>query len=626
MIWLLLALVLVGCGCLDARQPYREPAGVEPAPALRSDPGFRVVQRLDVGGSARAVAADADGVFVATAAGVDRHVSIGGPPVDRILLPGSPDDLELNEDGLWVGLVRGGAAWIRNPHDPATREVKVWPVGGLVEGVSPDGDRLWVADESGRVLMLDITDDVDAAPVELFVEGWPQDVLVSGDRSLVPVEYGGLEAVAARADGTLERVAPPLDPLYVSTIARDDEGLWLSTYFQVIRHTDQATRSIDHQHACWNAVPTDGGVLLSARGEGVLFWDGESEELVQHQFGLPGTGMLAEPRSLALLEDGTVVLAAGKAGVVWADSATTPWTVSGWYAPGGFLRALEPYGDGAIAVVSDDLTASAVVLLETGDDGQLVVADRISAPPGIDGAVVVDGQLLLAGEGLFAVDLGQPMGQRQVTDLDLSADEIGALTVLADGRVAALAGSADVLWLARDDAGEWSVEGASKADQEWIPMALASHRGAPVVGYAGQGRLKIYPEPGAESARPHLLQGETAFNEGAPLRPAGIASDGERIWAAIPHLGIEGVNPATREHSVLRIDPGGWDVHPWGDRLAVALGPDGVAIVDTTGAVPRELARHALPGDTWFVLPMGERLLTGSGGTVYLLETPTDLP
>ncbi len=626
MIWFLLALILLGCGCLEARQPYRDPAGVEPAPALRTDPGFRVVQRLDVGGSARVVVADADGVFVATPGGIDRHVTVGGPPVERILLPGYPARMELTEEGLWVALNRGGAARIRNPHDPATREVQVWPVGGLIHGVSPDGDRLWMADEIGRVLSLDFADAADAPPAEQIVEGWPQQVLIAADRVLVPVEYGGLEALAARADGTLERVPPPLDPLYVSTIARDDGGLWISTYFQVIRHTDQATRHIDHPHACWNAVPTDGGVLLSARGEGVLFWDGSSEELVQHQLELPGTGVTAEPRSLAHLGDDTIVLAAGKAGVVWADTATTPWSVSGWYGPGGLLRALEPHGEGAIAVVSDDQTASAVALLELGDDGTLTVADRIAAPPGINGAVVVDGQLLLGGDGLLAVDLDAPPGERRVTDLGITSDKIGALTPLPGGRVAALAGSADVLWLARDGTGQWTVEGASKADQEWMPIALGSHRGAPAVSYAGQGRLKVFPEPGAEPDRQHLLQGEVAFNEGAPLRPGGLASDGERIWVAIPHLGIESVDPATRKHTVLHLDPGGWDVHPWGDRLAVALGPDGVAIVDPTGEDPRELARCALPGDTWFVLPMGDRLLAGAGGTLYLLETPTDLP
>ncbi len=622
MIWLLLVLLLLCGGCLEAREPYAAPAAVELRPSPPAEGGLRVVQRLDLGGAATDVVADGRSVYVATPAGVDRHDTPGAPPAERIVLPGTPRRLWLQDDELWVALGRGGVARVRRPGDPGDREIDVWPTGGWIEDVVPDEGGVWVADETGRVLLLDPVAGPDTPPEELYLDGWPQQVSPGEGGVLVAAEYGGLRAVARGPDGSLVEVEPPLDLVYASTVAGDADGLWISTYFQIVRHTDRGTRRLDHPHASWRAIPTGGGVLLPARGEGVLAWDGEGEELVQHQLGLPGTGVTAEPVGLAVAGDDAVVIAAGKAGVVWADTGSTPWAVSGWHAPGGGLRALEPHGEGAVAVVSDDLTSSAVVLLERDAVGGLEVADRIPAPPGISGVVAWDDRLLLAGEGLYTADLTEPAGRRRVEALPLTADKIAALVPLPRGRAAAIAGAAEVLWLASDGTGTWSIEASSKADQEWMPIALAAHDDIPAVAYAGHGRLKLFPEPGGEPLPQHLLDGEAAFNEGAPLRPAGIASDGQRIWVAIPFLGMEGVDPRTGEHTTIRLDPGAWDVHPWGNRLAVALGTDGVAIVDPRPDGGRELARQALPGETWFVLPLGDQLLAGAGGSLYLLEFP----
>ena len=614
-------------GCAEPRQLYTEPAAVDVRPSPTSSPGARVAQRLELGGMAFDVAVLDGEVLAANPTGIDVFDVPGEPARERIEIPGHPRDLALDGDALWVAAGRGGIVRIRHPLDPARREVTTWPVGGYVDGVVPAHGQLWAADDQGRVLVLPAEAGADASPRTLALDGKPSRLAPWRNGVVVACEYGGLRAVEAGSDGAPREVPAPAHHPYASAVAASGDDLFVSTYFELVHHTADDVALLQHSHATWQLAMDGDQVLVPARGEGVLAWDGIDDALVQWRFGFPGTDAPVEPYSLAIADAGRAVLAAGRPGVVWADRTTSPWQVVDWSPYAGLFRALEPLaGGGVAALLSDDARASTLVVLRPDDDGALHAESRLEIPAKLEAAAVVGERVLLAGDGAFEVDLALPPERRAAVPITLGDEPINALAALPSGRVAALVGTAAVHWFERSPGGAWIALAKTEVDQEWMPVGLDALGPAVGVGYAGYGRMKLLQVPGAPPSEIHLVAGELSFNDGAPVRPSGLAWDGTTAWAAIPYLGVEGVRLEDGRHTLLRAAPGGWDVAPWGDLLAVAAGSDGVTLLDPNRPDDPVVSRYALPGETWFVLPRGRRLLAASGGTLFVLDPPPDLP
>ena len=620
---LALLMVVLGGGCLESRQPYSAPAAPANTPATDDPVALEIRQRIDLGGKALDVVGDGDAVYVATTTGVDIFPGGSFVPTERIVTPGIPVELLLDDGVLWIAAERGGLLRVERAMTPDERAITHWETPGPVRGLARQDRWLWAGLEDGRLLVLPADASTDAAFGITAVDGWPDDLAPWGDGVLVAARGGGLRAARVGTDGEPEVIPPPIDHGYVTTVLPVGDDLYYNTFKGLVRESVTDGSRVEATQRARDVARFGQGVLAAVGKEGILEWDGNTAEVAAVPLILPNVDSPVVVRALAVLDEDLAVVAADEMGVFWLRKGSGGWEIEARHRYLGRCDALE-WVDGRLAAGLTGPENATMVLLDHDDGGSWRVAEQVEVAHDIGGMVQVGRELLVAGVGVHVIDLDHLDGG--AVDTGLVDGPIEGLELLPSGQVVGLQKEQCVIWLERTATGDWAVHARSPNGFEFIPMNITSLGDRVGVGYGGYGRLKIYDRPGEPATANVLLAGGAVHRDGPFMRPSGSAAASGRFWVSIPHVGVDGVDPDTLETTLLRVRPGVADVHAAGDLLAAALGKGGLALLDPTSPENPVVARIALPGDARAVLASEDELVVASGGTLFVVSATAPVP
>ncbi len=616
-----LCLALLGCPRPD--EPYSELPDLQRLVRPAAGQGLTLVDQAHPGGPVGAVAADGEHLFVATRTSIDVRRREDNRSVGHLTTAGEPRELLVLGDELWVAAGSGGIARIENPGDPDAAVVTEWPAGDCVVAIAGDDDRIWAADRWGFVLTLPRC----AAPGELAqilaIDGWPGDIVPFGDGALVAAGAGGLIAVALRDDGTLALDAPPFEPRGARAVVAHGDRLYVISDTEVICWQPQQRHAVPRERRIRQLVATEAGVVAAA-GEGGLFsWDGRAAEGNLQALHQPGITGVIPVRQVAGVGGGDFLVAGGDAGAFMASLQAGEWQLEPRAPRGGNMTALEPWGDRVVSAFSALDELGTVVVHGLDPAGQLRERGRAEVPSLITDVEPVSGdELIVTGYGLYSVRWGDN-GEAQVKRLPLLDDLVHAVELQPDGRLVALVRDRGLLWLIREGPGHWVIDRISPLGADVKSLDLVLSDDVAGVTYGSYGRLKLYGEPGAPPTRDVLLAGAAAGMENGWFEPAGSAVVDGRFWVAMPRIGIEGVDAVGGARQRIELPREAWDVAPAGERLAVALGRQGVVVVDPAQAAEPIRAAIDLPGRAQHVVVTDDGfIVAGTGGSLFVVTPP----
>jgi hypothetical protein len=605
--------------CRDQPSPLRRPADPIDLPDVTGCEGLRVVERAHFGASYELLAKVGGRVF----AGSQDHLAVlgapGDPPVERIGLPGRARALLAVGGDLWVASDHAGLVRIEDAADPAARVLHRLAVGGRVRALSLAGDTIWVADDTGRVLALPVDAEPGVVPHQRVVDGWPHSVTAWGRGVLVSTREGGLHEFWLKDTGEVSarRVWPSIG--YSGSFLVSGDEVWVHTRADLVHMVGDQELGRVAAPSVGHLLTWGDRVLVAAGSDGVRQWDGRSVESYSWSLDLRASPEQAPVRDLIMEDDDLLVVAAGRGGVAWVRYDDTGWALEHWTPTLGEWEQAVAIDEGIAAAITTQGGQSQVLLLEIAADGVVLERDRVAVPTQVTGLVQVGSELLVATQDLYSIDLERAPGQRVARKLELFNEPVHGLRSLPSGQVAGLIRGRAVVWLERSE-GTWAVAAESALGETFLPLALGSHGEQVAVGYYGYGRLRLFERPGEPFWYEHLVSGQLGDSHAGVLKPVTMGSLGERLWLPLPGLGLEAVVPGSTEHRLLRLEHGAWDVQPWRDGLAVALGEAGVGLVDPAQRDEPLQARCGLPGVIRWVIPQGERLVALGGGSAWVLQ------
>jgi len=593
-------LCALALACDEPRDPYIAPAVLESSSPPTCQ-GLTISERFEVGGAVIAVAADGPTVYAAVGTGIDVLPAPGAAPTQRLETPGEPRDLLVEGDALWVADGTGGLSRFALREDLARA---TWQTGGEIRRVAASAGMLWASDARGRVLALPLNADEQTEPQALALDGWPDGLAPAPHGVLVAIRQVGIAQVRATPSGLIMQPQG-------STAARDIAQVGKRT-FTITRSavtSDRATLALPAEESRLEA--TRDGVLIASAGLGVLEWDGAAPAPTAWDLRLElqaGPEQPVQARDIEMLGPGRAVIAAGTAGVLWATRDDDGWQVSARHDVGGALHRAVAFKDG-------------VALLRTSERGDEVLffdgteLTRLHRSTGSlsDLAPTADG-LLLSGRGLSRLDAD---GTHRML-AELKGAEIVGVESTPDGQAVLFSRQHGLMWF---DAETGEQRAVSDVGGAYLPMDPVVLGGDVFVAYGGLGWVQRFTAPGEPGLPMVLLSGAAANLQPGAVLPTRAAAFGPDLYFAIPQVGVERIDLQTNQTRVTRFAGGAIDVQPFGDRLAAAAHRGGVVVIDPqTGAV---VASCDLPGETWGVAAIGERLIAVTRGTLFTLtEAP----
>ncbi len=582
------AVLFLVTGCQEHHSPFSELPEIAAYPAIDWEDGLETVGRIDLGGSAKAIAVQGSSVLVCTPTGIDIDGVDG-----RIPTAGECRDLWADRDYVWVADGTEGVTRVRL----ADRSLARWLLPGRSLAITGSAGRIWVADAEGRVFSIDAEAEPGAGVLAVDVDGVPVDIAPFDAGAVVAARDVGLLQV--RVDGETLRVDPLVAP--AQRVGATEDGLLFTTGDRLRSWPPGVDLRLPR-----GARRLEGNLIALGDG-GLVTWDGASGFDVRpivddSQHPLP-------VRDVAVLED-RIFLACGQGGVVELDGATQRHTPTA-----GVISALEVW-QGQVLVATERMDKDgSLFLLQLDDKGAPILRDKVEIPSMITDIQPVEGGVLVAGSGIFWVPLeGKTLG----TPVDIGGfqDVVFGLA-LAEQRVAALVRARGLLWM-QPGSDTWEVTSESPLGEDLTALELVSHGERVAVTYSNYGRLKVF-EPGLGSPLETTMAGAAMCNETGAFVPAGGTSALGRIWVGLPRLGLEGFDPETGDHQRIPLPTGAWDVEAHGDLLAVALDTDGVALLDPS--LPEPVVAHLdLPGYVWNVVSVGQYLVVASEGTLFVVR------
>jgi hypothetical protein len=605
--------VAVGCGPAADLPPLAEPLVVHRAPPAGGCEGLVLVDRLDLGGRFGSVAADEGWIYAATASGLDVYPRDGDARRVVVPLPGEPVAVLAADGRVQVaagtaGLVEvepGGASWASRLAD-----------GGEIVALARSGDATWLADRTGRVLRVPDADGGGVLSVE--VDGHPGSIAAWGEGVVVAAGRVGLLYVEPAA-GRLVVHRAPWETGRASLVVSGGGAVWTAAG-QVVRRLRAGEPEVvfESPEGVQALLPVDGGILVGTTDRGVWFWDEVGDELEPWDTPLVADRPDLSVAGLAATPDGGVLVGSEAAGVLQLKPTQGRWTVTDAFGTGGGeVDSLDRVPGGVAVGVTAGNDVGRVVLLEPRQ-GAFGLAAEVDAGGWPVRVLQVGDELLVglqgAGLGLMTLD-GE--GGGRVDLVALPGVTVTSLAAVDDNEVVAVAGDRLLHWLRRNADG-WNSIGVSEIPRLPFPVDAVFHDGTLWTATAAFGMLHRLEGPGAPPEPVRALAGAASTAERL-FRLAGMSLDGNDLLISLPTVGLERVPTSGPGGDVLRMLPGAWDVEPWGDVLAVARDTAGVSLV-SRGPEMELLATCDLPGRAKRVLPLGDQLLVGAGGTVFVLE------
>ncbi len=609
---------LLLAGCAQPRDDFSQPVAPPTTPVATGCEGLEVLETVHFGGSYDALAHDGEVLYAATAERIDVIAEQGAAASDHISVPGETHHILVLGDELWVASGTAGITRIREPRDPEQRQTTHWPWPGDVRSLAASGGMVWAADWSGRVLAIPQDASEGDAPSSVIVDGWPGDLVPRGDGVLVSTREPGFILVEMLG-GRLEVTRPEQDVTWAGAFCSEGEDVWVNTHDDLVHLRGFQRFAAAATSPLVRVVPWHGGYVLAAsRRKGVLQWDGASVDSYAWGMHIPGTTEEAPAHDILPIDDTVVAVAAGRAGLLWAQDEQTGWSLAAFSPSMGEWEAVVPLEQGLAAALTTAGGASVVLLLELDEHGSLVERDRIPVPTQVTDMLQVGEELLVSTMDIFAIDLTQPPGQREALRLGLVPEAVHGLELLPSGRVAGLIRGRALVWFERGGSG-WSLVGETSIGKTFTPMALASYGETVGITYAGHGRLRLFEQPGEPSWGEHVMAGQVATSDDGIMRLTGDTLLEERLWFALPRIGVESLIPGDHAHQRILFQPGAWDVKAWDGHLAVALDQQGVGLLDPARPEEPWLARCDLPGITRKLVPLDDKLIAFGGGTATVL-------
>jgi hypothetical protein len=609
---------LLLAGCAQPRGYYGDPAAPPTSLTRVACEGLEVHDTVHFAGAYGTLAHDGEVLYAASSGRIDIIAEPGASASDHIPVPGETHHILVAGQELWIASGTAGLTRVSKPREPAERTATHWPWPGDLRSLAITGGQVWAADRSGRILTLPQDADSDSTPLSIDVDGWPSALAPHQDGVLVAAREPGFATVRL-VNGQLEVRRPDQDQNWAGPFLSEGDEIWVNTHDNLVHLQDMVQVGIAPTPPLARVVPWRGDyVLAAAKRKGVLQWDGASVATYALSLRIPSTDEEAPAYDIVPVDDEHIAVGAGRAGVLWAQDQGTGWSVEAWTPTMGEWEAVAPLEHGLAAALTTSSGESVVLLLDLDDQGELVERDRIPVPSQVTGLLQVRNELLVSTLDVFSIDLGRPVGQREAVRLGIIPEPIHGLQLLPSGRVAGLIRGRALVWFEHRDS-HWELAGESSLQKTFSPMAIVSHGETVGVTQAGHGNLRLFDTPGDPPWAEHLLAGQLATSDAGILRAPGVALLEDRLWFALPHIGVEGLTPGDMDHDRILFQPGAWDVKPWGGQLAVALSQGGVGVLDPTKLDEPWVARCDLPGDTRKLVPLGDSLIAFGGGTATVL-------